>query len=175
MSGVELFSIGTFAVTLGDVFTVIGLVSSIAGGVAQSQQASINADLERQEAELARQRAATEEENFRRNTQRLLGAQRAAFGRAGVTGEGTPLLIATETASEAEFDALTIRFGGEVEASRRLARARALDAGGQAALAGSLFRAGTTLLTASGDRRTRRTTSGGDGVPVNPTASPFVA
>lgn len=138
-------------ITLGDVMTVggtlVGAAGAISSGVAAQQAAEFDAAIARQRAEIERQRGALEEQSERRRSRAILGAQRAAFSRAGVTLEGTPLLVQEETAAEAELDALTVRFGGQLNAARELARARAERFGGRAALSAGLFRAGSTLLT----------------------------
>ena len=68
-------------------------------------------------AEAARQSAAFEEVKQRREARRLKAAQRARYAKGGVVmTEGTPLRVLTETAAEAELDALAIRYAGEVKA-----------------------------------------------------------
>ena len=125
--------------TLGDALAVVGAIGSIAGGIGARRAGDFNAAVARRDAEIARQRATREEADSRRRSQRILAAQRAGFSAAGVTLEGTPLLVEEESAGEAELDALTLRFGGRVEASRFEARARAAEFGGRAAFAKSLF------------------------------------
>ena len=134
----------------------VSAVGAISQGVAAQQAAQFNAAVARQQAEIERQRGALEEERERRRNRAILGAQRAGFSRAGVALEGTPLLVQEETAAEAELDALTVRFGGQLGTARELARARAERFGGRAALSAGLFRAGSTLLTGAGEIAKRR-------------------
>jgi len=47
--------------------------------------------------------------------QRILGSQRAGYGAAGVTMEGTPLNVAMDTATQGEIDRLAIIYGGDVK------------------------------------------------------------
>ena len=136
--------------------TAVSAIGAISQGVAAQQAAEFNAAIARQNAEIERQRATLQEETERRRSRALLGAQRATFAKAGVTLEGTPLLVQQETAAEAELDARIIRHGGQLNVARELARARAERFGGRAALSAGLFRAGTTLLTGAGDIAKRR-------------------
>ncbi len=130
----------------------VGALGAISSGIASQQAAEFNAAIARQNAEIERQRAALEEETERRRSRAILGAPRAQFSGAGVTLEGTPLLVQEETAAEAEFNALLVRQGGRLSAAKELARARAERFGGRAALSAGLFRAGSTLLTAGSER-----------------------
>ena len=65
-------------------------------------------------------RAQDEEKRHRR----IIAAQRAMYGRAGVTQEGAPLLVEIESIAESEEQLRRIREGGAIEASRLLDEAR---------------------------------------------------
>ena len=139
-------------VTLGHALTLVSAIGTVASGFGAQSAAEFNARAAEQDARLERERAALEEARLRRQTGKILGMQRAAFSKAGVTLEGTPLLVQEETAAEAELDALVVRFGGEIGAAREEARARAERFGGRQALTAGLFGAGRTLLTGFGKR-----------------------
>jgi len=49
------------------------------------------------------------------SVQRVLGSQRAGYGAAGVTMEGTPTNVAIDSATQGEIDRLAIKYGGEVK------------------------------------------------------------
>lgn len=145
---------GKAAFSLGNILAVSGILSQAFGQIqasrAASAQAQFQANVFQQQAERRRQEATIREQDFRRRQARLSGRQRALFGGAGVTFEGTPLLVQEDTAAEIELAALNIRAGGAVEATRleQQATFQRLRAG-SASRAGPL-RAGTTLLTGFG-------------------------
>ena len=121
MTGVELFTIGQMAVTMGDVLT-IGSALTGAMGAAQAGQAEASAA--EYNAQAARMEASAEEARLRRESRRHIGAQRAGIAKAGVTTEGTPLLALAESAEMAELDALNVRYTGETGARLSEMRAR---------------------------------------------------
>ena len=86
-------------------------------GQSQAAAARYNRQVAQNQATLARQQAALEEETTREKQRRFMAAQRAAFGAAGVTEEGSPLLVMADTARQAERDLQLIRYGGEVSAA----------------------------------------------------------
>jgi hypothetical protein len=139
----------------------VAAYSAYSQGQAQANMAEYNALIARQNADLALQKEELQkiqtritEKKQREQTQRLLATQRSLYGKAGVTFEGTPLLVMSETAAEGEIDALAIRYAGSIEEANiiaeqsayrqdaRLARMR----GSAAKLAGNIG-AGTALLT----------------------------
>lgn len=145
--------------------TVIGAgisaYSAYAQGQAQSRMAAYNALIARQNAELAseqieiaRKEKEITEARQRREAERKIAAQKPLWAKAGVTMEGTPLIVEAESLTEAELDALAIRYAGTVEQSKILAQ----QAGwkqeemlqrmrGRSARAGGYLEAGTSLLT----------------------------
>lgn len=141
---------------------VIGLVGSLLGtglsaygqyqsGQAQKSAYNYNATIATQEADVARAKAAREEQIHRDKLKRLIGTQTALFGAAGVDiGSGSPLLTLMSTAEEGEKEAQWIKYGGEVEATERLNEAKLNRYyGKQAGRAGRLS-AGSTFLTGLG-------------------------
>ncbi|KKN27531.1 hypothetical protein LCGC14_0863670 [marine sediment metagenome] len=144
--------------------TAVSAFSSFQQGQAQSVMSGYNALIARQNADLTSKRmelAKTEkkiiEQRFRKKSERTLATQRASFAKAGVEAEGTPLIVAEETAAEIELDALAIRYAGTVEQSRLAAEQAGFEQadilsrmrGSQARIAGRLG-AGSTLLTGLG-------------------------
>lgn len=140
---------------------VTGVVSTISQSQEQARMASYNALLARQNADLALRKRELQkiqtrimEKKHREKVRRYLGTQRALYGKAGVTMEGTPLLTLAETAAEAELDALAIRYAGSVEEANILAEAAGYRqaehlAGmrGRAARMAGYLGAGSELLT----------------------------
>ena len=145
MSGMEGFllsmgaSAGT-AATVGTVASVVGtglaVAGAIQGGKAESQAAQFNADSARMEAQ-ARETAQ------RTAAQRQLGSIRAGVSKSGATMEGTPLAVLSESAANAEIDALNTRYSGQREAALYEAR-------GKNARTAGYMRAGTSLLSSAG-------------------------
>jgi len=128
-----LGTVGSIASAVGTGISVIG---AIQGGKAESQAAQFNADSARAEAQ-ARETAQ------RTAAQRQLGSIRAGVSKSGATMEGTPLAVLSESAANAEIDALNTRYSGQREASLYEARGRNARTAGY-------MRAGTSLLSSAG-------------------------
>jgi len=133
-------------------------------GQAQSRMAAYNALIARQNAELAAEQMKISkkekeiiESRQRREAERVLASQRAAWAKAGVEMAGTPLMVEAETLTEADIDALAIRYASTVEQSKLLAQQAGYKqeemlqkmAAKQYRTAGYLG-AGTSLLTGLG-------------------------
>lgn len=79
--------------------------------------AAANAETARRAATDAILRGQTEEELTRQRGARMIGAERAAIGAAGLEmTSGSPLQILTDTAGMTELDALTVRSNAAREA-----------------------------------------------------------
>ena len=125
-------------ISLGTILSGVGSLVSAAGSIQQGQaaqqQANLQAEILRREAERERLVSQGEASEFARDTRRLLARQRALMGARGVQiGTGTPLELATDTAEEAEFQRLKILSGGEATVSRLLSQAGLARASGRAA------------------------------------------
>lgn len=102
-----------------------GAVGSVMAGNAQAASASAQAQIARNNAILAGQRAdqevqigKQEEERLRRDVSRVIGSQRAMTGASGIDlSAGSPLDVLAATAKEGEMDALTIRANAQQRAS----------------------------------------------------------
>lgn len=96
--------------------TGMGVMSSIQQGKARQAQAEYQADVARQNQQLAEQQAgAQRREGYdnmiakRQETARLIGRQRAAAGASGATVDvGSSLDLQADTAAQGEIDALNI-------------------------------------------------------------------
>ena len=116
--------------------SVVSAAGSISAGNAQKKAAQQNAALARIQAEEDARRS-------RRQSNGLMGRQRAVVAASGTTLEGSPLLIVQDTAAEAETEIRHILRGGE-------ARASAYQQSGNAAGQAALIDAGATLLSGVG-------------------------
>ena len=90
-------------------------VSSVVSIYGQEQQSRTQTSMEKynakiayRNAKIAKQNAEYEAKQKRKETTRLIGKQRALYGKAGVTMEGSPLEVIQETAAQGEMDALMI-------------------------------------------------------------------
>lgn len=123
-----------------------------------AQISNMNASIADKQARDALERGKLAEQEKRRDTQRLLGAQTAAYAANGVDlSFGSPLDTITGSAALGEIDALTIRsnanreaYDFEVKGSNLRAQANLQRAEGKSAKTGSLLAAGGTLLGGAG-------------------------
>lgn len=115
---------------------VIGAAGSISAANAEKKAAQQNAALARMQAQEDARRA-------KRQSDALIGQQRAVTGASGTTIEGSPLLIVQDSAREAEIEIRHILAGGA-------ARARAYQQAGRAAAQTGFIDAGSTLLSGVG-------------------------
>ncbi len=127
------FALGT---TLGTVGTAVGALGAIRGGRAEQNAAYFN-------AQAATQEARARENAQRTQAQRQLASIRAGVAKSGATMEGTPLAVLSESAANAEIDALNTRYSGQRESALYTAR-------GQNARTAGYMRAGTSLLSSAG-------------------------
>jgi len=115
---------------------VVGSVISAAGSISAGKAEKKAAE---QNAALARMQAEEDARLSRRQSDALMGRQRAVIAASGTTMEGSPLLIVQDTAREAEIEVRHILRGGA-------ARASAYQQAGSAAAQAGFFDAGSTLL-----------------------------
>ena len=101
------FSLGSTLTTLG---TVMGIGAGVAAYNASKESNSYNAAMAKVEGKAAARQ-------IREDTSRRMGAIRAARSKSGVTGEGTPLLVAEDTAIAGELDALDREWAAQSEAT----------------------------------------------------------
>lgn len=129
------------------VAAVVGAIGMVQAGNAQKKSADMQATVMGQQADYERQKAARDEEDYRRDASALAAQQRALLGAAGVdTSTGTPLLLQENLAGEAEYQALKIRSGGELAATRMEQQSTIVRYEGKQAQRAAYFGAGATLL-----------------------------
>lgn len=88
-------------------------VGSIIQGNAAKAAADANAKIADQNRRAAFDQSSAREDAFRRKARYALGEQAAAIAESGVDpGSGSALRVATESATNAELDAMNIRYEG---------------------------------------------------------------
>jgi hypothetical protein len=111
-------------------------------GEAAAEEAEINADLAKKEAEADAAAYAAEARNFK-------AEQSVRYLKSGVMLEGTPLDVLDETARLASNRIAAIRAKGTAEARGYLSKASQYRNAGRAALIGGYQKAGVTVLGAA--------------------------
>lgn len=145
---------------------VIGLATSVIGGIMQKKQADKQASSQEyaatqnrqameKEAEYQRFRTSILLKRQKQYTQSVLGAQRAVYAKNGIQVDtGTALQVAEATAAQAAEDAMLIRQEGEFNIERAMLGAdmygRQAQATNDIRQAGNI-EMGTTLLTSGWD------------------------
>lgn len=133
--------------------TAVAAVGAIQQGQAAKAQSKFQAGILRQQADRDRQQAASDEEDFRREQSRNLAKRRAALGASGVDpSKGSPLLVSEDFAGEVELQALRIRSGGEVRATRAEQQGSLQLFQGRQAQTAGFIRGGSLLLSGAGKR-----------------------
>lgn len=143
MAATALFTVGGQAFTLGNALTVGTTLMSM-GATAAQYDAQIAAA--RYNATLAQQEASQESNRRRQQGARQLAAIRQARAKSGVTFEGSPLLVAAESAAQIELDALNAQMVGRSEKQLHLQRAKGYRSGRTLAVGTSLLKGGGSLL-----------------------------
>ena len=128
------------AATAMNALSAIGSVVSVIGSI---QQGKAEASAAEYNAQAARAEAQSRENAQRTAAQRQLGSIRAGVAKSGATMAGTPLAVLSESAANAEIDALNTRYSGQREAALYEARGRNAKTAGY-------MRAGTSLLSSAG-------------------------
>ena len=133
------------------------IVAVIAAGVsayaqseqaaAQERQAKYNRKVAENQAQAATNAALVSEDIQREHDQRILAQQRALVGGAGLTTEGSELLVMIDSAKQAELDAVRVRYGGELQAGGLEDQAALFGFSGRQARRAGQIAVGTTLLT----------------------------
>lgn len=142
----------------GSTFAIIAIVGAVVAAASTAMAAKAQADAQRFQAKLAERQAETERqiaerkaEDQRRKTSALIASQRALFAGSGIDpGEGTPLLVTSDTAREGKLGELDILFGGENRASDLHATANLRKSQARNTEIAGAIKAGSTLLTGVG-------------------------
>ncbi len=153
--------------------TVMSAISAIqqansqsAAYKSQQQAADYNAAILTQNAASERAAANQREEAQRREARQILGSQRASFAQAGTGLSGSAADVMAESATNAELDALTLRYEGDMRARGLLAEAegekfqgRVAGANAKQAKTAGYMNAVGSILGGAGNYMDRQATS----------------
>lgn len=135
--------------------TILKSAGTYKAGQEEKRAGEANARVLEDQAHSARQQAGRDEEAQRRQSRMVRGKQAAALSEAGIGFEGSGGLLADQSALFAEFDALNIRYGGDMRAKGLLSQATALRRGGRNAAGSAALLAGGQLLSGVSSAYTR--------------------
>lgn len=140
------------ALTTSAVIGLIGAAAGAAGGISQAQavnkQRDFQANVSAQQAEQERLAAAEQERDYRKAQASRLAQIRASMGASGTdTSTGTPLLALADFQGETERNALRIRSGGDIRASRLDQEGSLYRMSGKSERSAGYGRAGSSLLS----------------------------
>lgn len=115
----------------------------------------INAAIEEQNAVRALEAADADIKDIKEQEFRVLGAQRAGYGAAGVTASsGSAMDILADTVRRSTLDQQRRKYAGELQAETHRNNARAGISSGAAALEASQYGAAATLLSGASQAAT---------------------
>lgn len=141
------FSLASTATSLGALGGVVGAAGALSSGAQQSALSEYNAKVSEANALATKQASLEEEDKHRQNAHRLLSDQAGTFAASGVDLEGSPLEIMSQTAAQAERDAITIRNSGSVAEAQQRSQAAMDRLSAKSATSSSYWKAGSSLLT----------------------------
>lgn len=154
MTGVETGVIMAWAAAASAAIAAYGVyqggknAEAMAKGQAQADE--YNAEIDRQNAVAAQQQANAREEAQRRLARQALGEQRAALSQAGIGLSGSAADIYRQSATNAELDALNIRYEGGLQTRGLLAQSElGRQSARMARINGRIERRGANLSAAS--------------------------
>ncbi len=162
VSGTVLLWMAGAAIVAGAAVSAFGALKQ---GQAAKEQGKLQQELAGQQATVTEQQAQSErvvagqqEGDFRRQQSALMARRRAILGGSGIDqATGSPLLVSEDFRRETELQALRIRAGGEIRATRLEQQAgfqrfegSLLRFAGDNALVAGRIRAGSSLLTGAG-------------------------
>lgn len=126
--------------------TALTVGGTLLHGVGAKKQAAYNARVLRMQGKVAEEQALVSEAGQRRENQQFLGKQAAAFAESGVGYGGSALDVMSQSAKEAELDALTIRYKGQLAKFGYQTDAELAKREGNSAFLSSALLAGGELL-----------------------------
>lgn len=134
---------------------LVGAGVSVTGALQSGRNAetlgNYNAQIDEQNAVVARQQAAVDEMRQRRMGRKRTGAIRAAVGASGIQMAGSAMDALADSIMEEELDAATIKYQGELKARGLRQSATGSRFEGQAAKQLSYANAASKVLMASAD------------------------
>lgn len=131
----------------------IGAGLDLAKGIGQEKIAKYNARLAELQGKAAGEQALATESIQRKENAQFLGKQAAAFAESGVGYGGSALDVQAQSATDAELDALTIRYKGQLARLGFNADASMTRVQGRNEASQSYLLAGANLLKGFADYR----------------------
>ena len=92
----------------------VAVDTAVRSADANRKMAHTNADIAQQRATIAAQQSSVNEDAQRRRADYAIGTQRAAIAQGGIGFEGTGGDLVGQSSTNAELDALNIRYGGKI-------------------------------------------------------------
>jgi outer membrane murein-binding lipoprotein Lpp len=129
------------------IVAAIAAAATVAGGIQQKQAANAAADVEKDNANIARQQASSEASRARLQVDKVLGAQRASLASSGLGSTGTALDLGEDSARAGALDVATLIYGGTTRSFSHMTAARQLEFQGKQAFQSSLVQAGVSFLS----------------------------
>jgi hypothetical protein len=127
---------------------------AVAGAVQQAQAARETAKTQQKVAAynvaVQQQQAALEKERIEDRRRQVIAAQRAGYGAAGVTAEGSPLDVMIETAKESGYDAALSAYNAQLGAQRASMAGMLAQQEARAQETAAYYQAGGSLLSGIG-------------------------
>lgn len=138
------------------IVTAIGSTIAALGTLRQGQYAKkameYNAQIAERESEAARQKAEFDAEASARKFKSIMGRQRALYSKAGVDiTKGSPLLMLSWQAEEAERERQAILYGGNIASQQERNKTTMFRFQGSEAAKAGVIGAGSTFLTGLGN------------------------
>lgn len=131
--------------------TLATTAATVAQAQGQAKVAGYTANLREQEAKVAQAASLRDEEAQRRESNAILGKQRAAIAEAGLGSGGTTGMLADQSSVLAELDALNIRYNGLLRGAGLLSDAAMTRFGGRQIARSAGLLAGQQLLSGAAD------------------------
>lgn len=128
--------------------TAASIVTQVVGGAATRDAAKKEAGFQETQGRIAQAEAEETAENVSEENRKFKARQKLLFLKAGVTLEGTPLLILQETEEEGQEEVEAIRRRGEAQLTLSQQQAEITRSRGRAAFIGGI--AGATATGVSG-------------------------
>jgi len=126
---------------------IMGYKGNMAAAKSAKAVGEYNAALAENEAIILARAKRDEEEALRKQSDRLVGTQRAMVAASGVQMTGTPLQVLADTYFSTEMDAAMIRYAGDIEQVQKQSEAALARTEGGARAAALKYQAYGSLLT----------------------------
>lgn len=127
--------------------SLLGSYGAYQEGEAKGEAHDYNAQVARENAQLALEQGAEEERRVRVQGRKVVGEMRASYGASGVSStSGSAVDALADSAAMAEMDALTVRRNAEIKSYQFNQQAGMEDRAARASRTGGKISAASTLL-----------------------------